>query len=157
MYITLSLFDNRFSLFGISQQRNHLQTNTQLVNILPNDVKNLTSILSCCIGHKCGYCNDDTKALLLCESHFSLIFQSRALYHQLTSKHSINILCNDVKNLTSILKFCIGRKCVLSNNDMKALFLCELQFSLFFTSRPIKIISGRTNNLLTLTTLMRRT
>ena len=52
-----------------------------------------------------------------------------------TNKELINLLYNDVKNLTSILSFCIGPKCV-SNEDIKALFLCELHFSLIFKSRP---------------------
>ena len=117
------------------------------ITVFSNDVKNWASILSSCIGHKCGSCNDDTKALLLCELHFSLILESRPLYHQLTIKHPSNILCNDVKNLTSILMFRIGRECVLSNDDMKALFLCELHFSLIFTNRLLN--HQRTNKQLT--------
>ena len=34
----------------------------------------------------------------------------------LAEKQTINLRYNDVKNLTSILTFCIGPKCVSSNN-----------------------------------------
>ena len=63
-------------VFSIPLPENHLQTNKQLIT---NDVKNLTSILSCCIGPKGVSSNDDTKALSLCENHFSIIFTTRPL------------------------------------------------------------------------------
>ena len=125
-----------------------MRTNKQLINLLYNDVKNWTSSLSCCIGPKCVSSNNGTKALLfLCELHFSLIFKSQPLYHLRTKKQLINLLYNDVKNLTSILSYCIGPKCVSSKDDTKALFQCELHFSLIFTRRPLN--HQRTNNLLT--------
>ena len=40
----------------------------------------------------------------------------------------INRLYKDEKNFTSVLSFCIGPKCVSSNDDRKALILCELHF-----------------------------
>ena len=65
------------------------RTNKEPINLLYNDVKNLTSILSFCIRPKYVSSNDDTKALFLCELHFSHIFYK-----------------------STILSFCIGPKCV---------------------------------------------
>ena len=51
----------------------------QLINLLSEDVKNLTSILSYSIVPsivpKCVSCNDNTNALFLCELHFHLFLQ----------------------------------------------------------------------------------
>ena len=79
-----------------------LQTNNQPIDILYNDVKNLTSILSFCIGPKCVSSKYDTKALFLCELHFSLF-------------------CNEMKILSSILCCCNGVNIVPSTKDWKAL------------------------------------
>ena len=43
----LSVCDNHFSLIFITCPEKNLQTNKQLINLLYNDVKNLTSILNC--------------------------------------------------------------------------------------------------------------
>ena len=75
--------------FYISRQYNHVRTNKHLIKLLFNDVKNLTSILSCCIGPKCVSSNDDTKALFLCELYFLLDFTSRPLNHQRTNNQRI--------------------------------------------------------------------
>ena len=106
----------------------------QIINRLYKDVKKFTSVLSFCIGPKCVSSNDDTKALFLCELHFSLIFTNRPSNHQRTNKQLINLLSNYVKNLTSILSCCIGPKCASYNDDTKALFSCELHFSLIIKS-----------------------
>ena len=126
---------------ALSQHRNHSRTNNQLIYLLYSDVKNLTSILSFCIGPKCVFSNDDTKAVFLCELHFSLFL--KLTFKSSAHKQPINFRYNDVKNFTSILSFCIGPKCVFSRDDTKALFLCDLQFSLIFTSRPLN--QQRTN------------
>ena len=135
----LFLCELHFSQIFTSRPLNHQRTNKQLINLLSNDVKNLTSILSCCIGPKCVSCNDDTKALFSCESHFSIIIKRRPLNLQLTNKQPINLLYNDVKNLTSTLSFCIGPKCVTCNDDTKTLFFSELHFSLIIKSRPLNL------------------
>ena len=75
------------------------------------------------------------KALFLCELHFATLRTSRPLNHQRTNKQPINFRYNCVKNFTSILCFCIGLKCVSSNDDTKALFHCGLHFARIFTSR----------------------
>ena len=89
------------------------RTNKEPINLLYNDVKNLTSIFSFCIRSKYVSSNDDTKALFLCELHFSHIFTSRPFW--------ASALVPSVS----------------SNDDRKALFLCELHFSLILTSRPL--------------------
>ena len=139
------------SLFFTSRPLNHQRTNKQPINLNYNDVKNSTSILSFCIGPNCVSSNEDTKALFLCELHFSLIFTSRPLNHQRTNKQLINLNYNDVKSFTSILSFCIGPNCVSSNEDTKALFHCELHISLIFISWPLN--NQRTNNLFPFTTI----
>ena len=123
--------------YFVSQHYNHLQPNNQHFDVLYNDVKNSTSILSFCIGPKCVSSNDDTKALFLCELHISLFVTIRPLNHQRKNKQPINLRYNVVKNLSSILSYCIGPKRLSSNDDRKALFPCELHFSLIFTSRPL--------------------
>ena len=123
--------------YFVSQHYNHLQPNNQPIDLLCNDVKNSTSIFELCIGPKCVSSNDDTKALFLCELHFSLFVTIRPLNHQRKNKQPINLRYNHVKNLTSILSYCIGPKRLSTNDDIKALFLCELHFSLIFTSRPL--------------------
>ena len=48
----ISPYDNQFSLTFITPAENHLLTNEQLINLLYNDVNNLTSILSSSKGIK---------------------------------------------------------------------------------------------------------
>ena len=100
--------------------------------------------MSCCFGPKGVSSNDDTKALSLCEIHFLFIITSRPLNHQRINNQRNNLLYNDVENKTSILTCCFGPKCVSSNDDRKALFLCEIHFSLTLTSGPLN--HQRTNN-----------
>ena len=127
----LFLWELQFSLIFTSWPLNHQRTNKQLITLRFNDAKSLSSVLSHCIGPKCVSCNDDTKAKFSCELHFSLIFTRRPINLQLTNKQPINLLYSDAKSLSSILSFCICPKCVSSNDDTKALTLCELHFSLF--------------------------
>ena len=113
---------------------------SQTINLLTFSTMMWTTLLpflSFCIGPKCVSSNDDTKALFLCELHFSLFVTIRPLNHQRKNKQPINLRYNDVKNLSSILSYCIGPKRLSSNDDRKALFPCELHFSLIFTSRPL--------------------
>ena len=65
----------------------------------------------------CVSSNDDTKALFLCELHFSLIFTSRPLNDQRTDKQLMNLLYNDVKNLNSIFSCCNCVNIVPSKKD----------------------------------------
>ena len=48
-------FANHFCIVFITLTENRVRTNKQLINLLYNDVKNLTSILSWCIGPKCVF------------------------------------------------------------------------------------------------------
>ena len=85
------------------------------------------------------FSNNDIKLYFGGNYTFPFFIQVDFLHLQRTNKQPINIRYNDVKNFTftSILSFCIGPKCVFSSDDTKDLFLCELQFSLIFTSRPL--------------------
>ena len=49
------------------------------------------------------------------------------------NKQLINLLYYNVKNLTSILNFCIGPKCVTSDNDNR---MFDNPFKLFLMPRP---------------------
>ena len=131
---------NQLSLLCKSQHYNHLRTKNQLIYRLYNDVKNFTSVLSFCIGRKCVSSNDDTKAVFLCELHFSLIFTSRPLNHQRTNKQLVTLRYNDVKNFSSIFSCCNCVNIVTSKKDWKALYQWDNHFSLIFK---------RTNKLLT--------
>ena len=82
-------------------------------------------------------CNDDRKALFQCELRFSLTITSRRLSHHRLNNQRINLLYNDVENKTSILTCCFGPKCVSSNDDRKALFLCAIHFSFIITRRSL--------------------
>ena len=53
-----------------------------------------------------------------------------------------------VKYLTSILSYCLGSKCVSSNNDTKALSLCDNCFARILLNQP-KNYLPTINNLLT--------
>ena len=105
-------------IFSITLPENHLQKNKQLINLLYYDVKNLTSILSGCIGPKCVTSNKDNTVSV---NYFWLII-TRPDNHLRKNKQLIKRLYNDVKNLTSILSGCIGPKCVSCNNGWKPLF-----------------------------------
>ena len=95
-----SLRDNHCCLFVIYLGITILCGQTKhLIKILYNVVKNLT------------------KALFLCELHFSVIFTGRPLNHQRTNNQRINLLYNDVKKLTSILSCCTGPKGFSSNDE----------------------------------------
>ena len=87
--------------------------------------------------------NDDTKALSLCEIHFLFIITSRPLNHQRINNQRINLLYNNVRNQTYSFSCCCGPKVVFSNDDRKALFLCEIHILLIFTSRSLN--NQRTN------------
>ena len=91
-----------------------MRTNKQLINLLYNDVKNITSILSFCIGPKCVSSNDDTK--LYFRVNYTFHFFYKSTFKSSADKQTINLRYNDVKNFTSILTFCIGPKCVSTNN-----------------------------------------
>ena len=94
-----------------------LGTNKQLINHLYNDVKNLTSILSCCIGPMRVSSNEDTNALFLCELHFSLFF-FKSTFKSSEDKQTVITICyNDVKNLSSILSCCNCDNIVPSKKD----------------------------------------
>ena len=62
----------------------------------------------------------DWKPLYQWDNHFSLIFITPP---EQTNEELVNLLYNDVKNLTSSLNFSKAPKCVLSNNATKALSL----------------------------------
>ena len=66
----LSLYDNHLLHISISLPDNHLHTNNQLINLLYNFIKNLSSILNCYIGPKCVASKNNTKPLSLCDNHF---------------------------------------------------------------------------------------
>ena len=52
-------------IFPITLPDSHLHTNKNLINLLYNDVKNLSSILNCYIGPKCVASNNYAKPLSL--------------------------------------------------------------------------------------------
>ena len=80
-------------------------------------MKNLTSSLNFCRGPKFFFSNTATKALSLRDIHSSLFLVISPHYNHVGTKGQlINLLHNDVKNLTSILSCCIGPKYVSSNN-----------------------------------------
>ena len=87
----------------ISLPDSYLHTNKQIINLLYNDVNNLSSISICYVGPKCVASNNDAKPLSLYDIHFSLIFIPRPDTHLGLNKQLINLRYNDVKNLTSIL------------------------------------------------------
>ena len=89
-----------------------------------------------------GSSNDDTKPLFLCEIHF-LFLTRHSLNHQRKNRQHINLLYNDVRNQTYSFSCCCGPKVVSSNDDRKALFLCEIHILLIFTSRSLN--NQRTN------------
>ena len=73
-------------MISIPLPENHQETNIQLIKLLYNDVKNLASILSCCVGSMCVSSNNDIKPLSLCENCFSLIFITLPENHLRTNK-----------------------------------------------------------------------
>ena len=93
----------------------HLPTNQKLINLCYSDVKNITSILSCCLGPKCVSSNNDTKALSLCDGCFSHICITQPKNHLPKKKQLINLL------LSSIFSWCNGVKIVVSRKDQREL------------------------------------
>ena len=108
----LSLYDKtiQFLLTFLTRPDTHLGLNKQLINLLYNDVKNLTSILNCYVGPKCVASNNDAKPLSLYDIHFSQIFITRPDTDTELNKQLINLHYNDMKNLTSILYSYTGPK-----------------------------------------------
>ena len=96
--------------------------------------------MSCCIGPKGVFSNNDKKGLFLCELHFSLILTSGPLNHQWTNNQHITLLYNEMKSLSSIFRCCFGPKGVSSR---KALFQCQIHFWPNITSRSLN--NQRTN------------
>ena len=111
----LYLCELHFPLIIKSRPLNLQLTNKQPINLLYNDVKNLMSILSCCIGPYCVFLITYI-TLSLCDNYISIFWISQHYNHFKTDNQLINLLYNDVKNLTSILSCCIGSKFVSSNN-----------------------------------------
>ena len=92
-------WDNHFSLIFITPPE---RTNKQLINLLYNDVRNLTSTFNFSRAPKCVFSNNDTKVLSLRNNHPSLFFLYLGITIMLgTNKQLVNLLYNDVKNLTS--------------------------------------------------------
>ena len=108
-----------------------IQSCKQIINLLYNDVKNVTSILSYCIDPKCVSSNDATKALFLYELQFALIFTSQPLNHQRTNKQLITILYNEMKSSSSIFSCCNGVNIVTSKKDWKHYIREIITFLLF--------------------------
>ena len=65
--------------------------------------------------------NNDTKALSLCDNHFSLNLITRPQNHLLTNKRLIDLLHNEMKCLISIFSWCIGANIVALRKDRLAL------------------------------------
>ena len=84
-------------------------------------MKNVTSILSYCLGPKGVTSNNDTKALSLCDSCFSHICITRLKNHQPKNKQLINLLYDEMESLSSIFSWCNDVKIVLSRKDPRAL------------------------------------
>ena len=76
---------------------------------------------------KCVFSNSDTKLYLYVIISLVFFVYISAL-QSCWGQTIINRLYKDEKNFTSVLSFCIGPKCVSSNDDRKALILCELHF-----------------------------
>ena len=108
-----------------------------LINLLYNNVKNLTSILSCSEGIKSISSRKVQKALSVQDSRLLHIFYIFT-WQSSANKQPINLLYKDVKNLISILNCYIGPKCVSSINDKKALSLCHNHYSFNFRNRQWK-------------------
>ena len=126
----------------------HLPTNQSLINLCYSDVRNLTSILSYCLGPKCVSSNNDTKALSLCDSCFPHICITGPKNH--LPKNIINLLYGDMESLSSIISWCNGVKIEVSRKDPRA--LSHEDNHLFITL--LKIIYRLTSNSLTFSTMM---
>ena len=86
-------------------------------------MNNLTSILNYYIRPKCVSSKNDTKVYLSEKITFhKIMYITCPEYHLQTNKQLINLLYNDVNNLTSIMRCCMGSS---SQNNTKALSLCE--------------------------------
>ena len=64
-------------IFCITLPNDHLETNNLLINLLKNEVKNVSSILNCYIAPKCVSSKNITKTLSLHEDQFSIITITR--------------------------------------------------------------------------------
>ena len=117
----------------------HLWTNQSLITLFYCVVKNLTSIFSYCIGPKCVSSNNESKALSVCDNHFSLNFITRPSNDLLKNKQLIVLLYNEMKSLSSILSCCIGLKCVF----LTMVLNLYPKFNLF----DLQIICSQANNL----------
>ena len=101
--------------------RNICRQTSNLLTFATVMCRTLTSILSCCLGHKCVSSNNDIKALPLCDSCFSHICITRPKNHQPNNKQLVNHLYDDMESWSSILSWCNGVKIIASRKDPLAL------------------------------------
>ena len=66
----LSLHDSFFSHICITQPKNHLPKNKQLLNLLYDDMESLSSIFSWCNGVKIVVSRKDPRAVSHEDNHF---------------------------------------------------------------------------------------
>ena len=86
-------------IFSVTLPDNHLK---QLINLLYNDVKNLSSILKCYIDPNCAASINDAKPISLCDNQLFACFCNSIM--KINSGQTIKLFYTDVKNLTSILR-----------------------------------------------------
>ena len=104
-----------FDLHYMPTSKYHLLAHIQLINLLYNEVKNLTWI--CCKGPKSVSSRRKMKKLYLCSIiTFDLHYIPTSKYHLLAHIQLINLLYNEVKNLTWIC--CKGLKSVSSKINL---------------------------------------
>ena len=84
------------------------------------------------MGPTCVSSNNDTKALSLCDSCFSLICITRQKNHLPTNKELINLVYDEMESLSSIFRWCNGVKVVLSMKERLALSHGYNHFDMFF-------------------------
>ena len=89
-----------FDLFPYNSTKCYIRINKQLINLVYNDMKNLTYSLLCFNGVKSVFWNIDRKALSVWDNHIDSFFTTTRKCLLWINKQLINLVYDDMKNLT---------------------------------------------------------
>ena len=98
-----------FDLFSYKSTKCYIRINKQLINLVYNDMKNLTYSLICINCVQSVFWNIDRKDLSVWDNHIDSVFTTTRKCLLWINKQLINLDYDDMKNLARILSCC---KCI---------------------------------------------
>ena len=117
-------------LFSYNSTKCYIRINKQLINLVYNDMKNLTYSLICFNCVQSVFWNIDRKALSAWDDHIDSFFPTTRKCFLRINKQLINLDYDDLKNLICFN----GVQSVFWNIDRKALSVWDNHIDSFFTT-----------------------